>query len=83
MNMTFPLIFKGLECYEHGYCIGNACQNVANNTKQCSKEDSRCWVYIYKAFLFFNIISNLFLENNFSGGHKTWLWYVFHNLKKK
>lgn len=42
-------MFKGLQCYAHTACVGDACQDVLNRTdsiKTCGKDETKCWVNI-------------------------------------
>jgi hypothetical protein len=43
-------MFKGLECYAHDYCIGNACKDILNTSKTCENKDAKCWVSISKVY---------------------------------
>ncbi|CAF3679024.1 unnamed protein product [Rotaria sp. Silwood1] len=42
MNRIFHLIFKGLQCYKHDYCL-NKCPELSESIVECKKEETHCW----------------------------------------
>ncbi len=43
-------MFKGLRCYDHTPCAGNACPDISSNNtgiiKTCKSDETKCWVSI-------------------------------------